>query len=55
MTLNSFTSGRGHQGTWPGASMSRAAIVASECSHARLYRSTISARDSSSLAHLSAP
>jgi hypothetical protein len=53
--LNSFTSGRGHHGTWPGASMARASIVASAWSHTRRYRSTISARVSCSVAHMPAP
>jgi DNA-binding MarR family transcriptional regulator/GNAT superfamily N-acetyltransferase len=44
----------GHQGTWPMASRARALIVASECAQARWYRPTISARDSSGVAHMSA-
>jgi hypothetical protein len=35
MTLKSSTSGRGHQGAWPVASIGSALLVASECSHVR--------------------
>lgn len=34
MMLNSLTSGRGHRGAWPGASMGSSSIVASACTQA---------------------
>jgi hypothetical protein len=44
----------GHHGTCPIASSGSAAIVASECAHARRYSPTICSRVSSALAHMSA-
>lgn len=35
MTLNSLTFGRGHHGTYPGASIGNVSMVAFACSHAR--------------------
>jgi len=49
MTLNSLTLGRGHHGTYPGASIGNASIVSCACSHARWYAVRMSARDSRSV------